>query len=303
MAVLPPPPTKSPDGSFAWLDWYRKLREYVSFTGSIPWSVIDFTGSNITDILTRDHNTLTSIQGGTAGERYHLTAAQHTALGTSVPNTRQVIAGAGLTGGGDLSADRTFNVVAGDGSITVNANDITVGTINDTQHGNRGGGSLHAAATTSVAGFMSAADKLKLDGLGGTTTCFRAFRATSTQAISAATDTTIIYNSEQFDDTNEYDPTTGQFTVATTGKYFFSMSVFGTQATATAKVLKVFVNGSEAVRMKQTTAEPGSTPISGHSGVMTLSASDVVTFVYFSTLADTVQTSQQISWVSGYRIK
>lgn len=32
-------------------------------------------------------------------------------------------------------------------------------------HGNRGGGSLHALVTTSVAGFMSAADKLKLDGI------------------------------------------------------------------------------------------------------------------------------------------
>lgn len=32
-------------------------------------------------------------------------------------------------------------------------------------HGNRGGGSLHANATTSVAGFMSAADKVKLDVL------------------------------------------------------------------------------------------------------------------------------------------
>ena len=32
-------------------------------------------------------------------------------------------------------------------------------------HGTRGGGTLHAEATTSVAGFMSAADKTKLDGL------------------------------------------------------------------------------------------------------------------------------------------
>ena len=30
-------------------------------------------------------------------------------------------------------------------------------------HGNRGGGTLHAAATTGVAGFMSAADKTKLE--------------------------------------------------------------------------------------------------------------------------------------------
>jgi len=79
----------------------------------------------------------------------------------TVPSARQVIAGAGLTGGGDLSADRTFNVGANaDGSITVNADDIQVGILaTDAQHGTRGGGTLHAVATTSTAGFMSAADK------------------------------------------------------------------------------------------------------------------------------------------------
>ena len=35
----------------------------------------------------------------------------------------------------------------------------------DVSHGNRGGGSLHTAATQSVPGFMSASDKLKLDGI------------------------------------------------------------------------------------------------------------------------------------------
>lgn len=37
-------------------------------------------------------------------------------------------------------------------------------------HGARGGGTLHAVATTATAGFMSAADKTKLDGLAATTT-------------------------------------------------------------------------------------------------------------------------------------
>lgn len=83
------------------------------------------------------------------------------------PTSRQVIAGAGLTGGGDLSSDKTINVVANaDGSIVVNANDIQVGVLaTDAQHGNRGNGSLHTAATTSVAGFMSSTDKTKLDGV------------------------------------------------------------------------------------------------------------------------------------------
>lgn len=39
-----------------------------------------------------------------------------------------ITAGAGLTGGGDLSTNRTIDVAAGDSSITVNANDIIVAT-------------------------------------------------------------------------------------------------------------------------------------------------------------------------------
>jgi hypothetical protein len=37
------------------------------------------------------------------------------------------------------------------------------GTITDTQHGNRGGGALHSAVTGAANGFMTAADKTKLD--------------------------------------------------------------------------------------------------------------------------------------------
>lgn len=74
-----------------------------------------------------------------------------------------VSAGNGLTGGGNLSADRTLSVQAADGSIEVVSGGVRVGVINDTRHGDRGGGSLHANATTSVAGFLSATDKTKLD--------------------------------------------------------------------------------------------------------------------------------------------
>jgi len=71
---LPPPPINDQPGSFTWLEWYRQLRNYISTNGSVPWYVINFAGSNITDIATRDHDQLQNLDGGTAGEHYHLTA-------------------------------------------------------------------------------------------------------------------------------------------------------------------------------------------------------------------------------------
>jgi hypothetical protein len=75
-----------------------------------------------------------------------------------------ITAGAGLTKTGN-----TIDVVANaDGSIVVSADDVKVGVLaTDAQHGLRGGGTQHANATTSVAGFMSAADKTKIDGITG----------------------------------------------------------------------------------------------------------------------------------------
>ena len=89
----------------------------------------------------------------------------------TVPDARIITAGAGLTGGGDLTADRTIDVVAnGDGSINVNANDIQVGVLaTNAQHGDRGGGSLHAnavAGAPGTAGFITGVDQQKLDNSG-----------------------------------------------------------------------------------------------------------------------------------------
>lgn len=85
--VLPPPPVNDQPGSFAWLEWYRQLRTYVSTTGSVPWYLINFAGSNITDIATRDHNTLQTLQGGTSGEKYHLTSSEYSTLTSSAQGT------------------------------------------------------------------------------------------------------------------------------------------------------------------------------------------------------------------------
>lgn len=82
--LLPPPPIYDQPGSFTWLEWYRELRNYVSQSGSVPWSVIDFAGSNITDIAVRNHNTLQVLQGGTTSQYYHLTKQNYDAISNSL---------------------------------------------------------------------------------------------------------------------------------------------------------------------------------------------------------------------------
>jgi hypothetical protein len=102
-------------------------------------------------------------------------------VGTGTPSSsnvfvnadRNLIAGAGLTGGGTLAADRTLNVVANaDASIVVAANDVKVGVLaTDAQHGVRGGGTQHADVVAAGAdGFMTGADKTKLDGIESSAT-------------------------------------------------------------------------------------------------------------------------------------
>jgi len=79
MAIqIPPPPSPNSDfNDFSWKDWFRILRNAIVEIGVGAWKALNFTGSNITDIETRNHNDLQNIQGGGASEKYHLTAAAY----------------------------------------------------------------------------------------------------------------------------------------------------------------------------------------------------------------------------------
>lgn len=64
--------------------WFNSLKQFVdSGSGTIPWTSVSKTGSSIADLATRDHNLLTSMQGGTALEYYHLTSAEYGRLLTA----------------------------------------------------------------------------------------------------------------------------------------------------------------------------------------------------------------------------
>jgi hypothetical protein len=83
--------------------------------------------------MTQSGNTLNVIAGDTSllvnADELHVNTsviASVASLASYVPTSRQVIAGAGLTGGGALSADATLNVIAGDSTIVVNADEIHV---------------------------------------------------------------------------------------------------------------------------------------------------------------------------------
>jgi hypothetical protein len=114
-----------------------KPQLYIQKTGTADiWNVVLFDGVNTNGTINIAVQNLT-----------------HNGI-KLVNENRQVLAGTGLTGGGNLATDKTISVVFG----------TVAGTVSEGNH-------VHAAATTSVAGFMSAADKIKLNNIatGGDT--------------------------------------------------------------------------------------------------------------------------------------
>lgn len=65
---LSPPPIKDGNFPYVWQDWFRQVRDSIQgIAGSIPWSSVSKSGSNLTDLVTRNHDNLQNISGsGTA---------------------------------------------------------------------------------------------------------------------------------------------------------------------------------------------------------------------------------------------
>ena len=81
MAIFPgSAPVNEPALSFAVQQWMLMIERMLSNPGALTWTLLDFSGSNLTDLATRNHNDLQSVQGGAAADYYHLTLVQHTDL-------------------------------------------------------------------------------------------------------------------------------------------------------------------------------------------------------------------------------
>ena len=97
---VPPPPLTTQDKS-VWASWYIAIKDAVNkLTLSFKWTLLDFTGSNITDIAAKSHQNLDNLQGGSSTERYHITSTQATAIssGLSVTITTAPVTAGGATG-------------------------------------------------------------------------------------------------------------------------------------------------------------------------------------------------------------
>jgi len=111
---LPPPPSRSDMGGFAYQSWFQSLHDFLTTAGSVAWVNIDFAGSSLTDLALRAHSQLQSVQGNGG---FHLSATEQSRVAG-------VISKAGLPTTSDIAAGQwaVYKDTSG-GSVRLWAND------------------------------------------------------------------------------------------------------------------------------------------------------------------------------------
>jgi microcystin-dependent protein len=147
--LAPPPPTGGPLDGWLYLLWRR-----LTQAGQVLWASLDFTGSNLTDIATRDHADLQNLNTASYS---HLTATQLTDLtdggvttlhshsssgGGAVPNV--------ISAPTTISAETSYLVMD---HLTIN-DDLTVdGYLGVTDLGEAYGGTVTTLSIATANGF------------------------------------------------------------------------------------------------------------------------------------------------------
>ena len=83
-SYIAPIPNQPVSNVHEWRDWFFRLGQTVNTGTPVAWGNIIFTGSDITDIQVRLHNSLQGLQGGNilGTEYYHLDANDYNRLAT-----------------------------------------------------------------------------------------------------------------------------------------------------------------------------------------------------------------------------
>ena len=160
---LPPTPPGSNLDSPIWRDWFNKLRALLNTTASAATTFVglDFTGSNITSILTRSH---TQLQDLDSTNYHHLTTTQYTDLtdgGDSTLHyhatdrnmanaTGTLVVSHGGTGLGTLTAHALYV-----GNTTSAPTALAVGSTNQFLKGATGADPVWGTATLASADFAN----------------------------------------------------------------------------------------------------------------------------------------------------
>jgi hypothetical protein len=79
--ALPPPPTRAPNGDFAWVSWYNQLYALLSSGGAVAWTSVDKAGSSISDLANHTHALLGNILGS---GQYHLSSTEQARVTATV---------------------------------------------------------------------------------------------------------------------------------------------------------------------------------------------------------------------------
>lgn len=78
---IPPAPIRDPITSPVWTRWFQSLQSLLTNAqGLIPWLSVSKEGSQLSEIESRPHNDLQTIQGGTSSQYYHLTQAEYSEI-------------------------------------------------------------------------------------------------------------------------------------------------------------------------------------------------------------------------------
>ena len=169
MAIqLPPIPNNPITDTHVWRDWFFKVSQILVQSAAIAWTSLSFTGSNLLDIQTRQHNALQDMQGGVTNEYYHLTSAQRTSvtsLGTmSSQNTTSY-----STTGADTTYAYRANNLSDLASATTARSNLGLGTMatqNTTSYSTTGTDTTYAYRSNNLSDLASASSARTNLGLG-----------------------------------------------------------------------------------------------------------------------------------------
>lgn len=96
MALLPPFPATADSEDFVRIDWNNQLRQQT--ISPTAWTSLDFTGSSLANLASRQHASLTSVLGTGAyhvssAEAARITACITTQTKACIPTTSDIPAG------------------------------------------------------------------------------------------------------------------------------------------------------------------------------------------------------------------